>query len=137
MKKVYVDSDVIIAALLSNQGVSYDFLFSKGSIKYISDSSYKELVTVVERKGLSKTALDEIVASSLTVVKDIQDTLSLDNTYVMDLYDTHIINGAIACKVQFLVTYNIRHFYAEKIKQTFDIIVLRPGNYLQYLRSIS
>ena len=57
--------------------------------------------------------------------------------YVEDLNDAHIVAGAAESKAHFLITYNIRDFKIEKIKKDFDIIVLTPGMFLQYLRSIT
>ncbi len=56
--------------------------------------------------------------------------------YVLDIDDAHIVAGAKKAKVQFLISYNTKHFKADKIKNDFDIILTTPSNLLQYLRSI-
>lgn len=56
--------------------------------------------------------------------------------YTWDPDDAHIVAGAAEAKTKFLLTYNIRHFNIQKIKEDFDITVLTPAQYLQYLRSL-
>lgn len=55
--------------------------------------------------------------------------------YTSDANDAHIVAGAKHAKVSFLVTYNVRHFNVERIKKDLGIIVVRPAQLLQYLRS--
>ncbi len=51
--------------------------------------------------------------------------------------DAHIVLGAKQAKGKFLVTYNIKHFLVEKIREDVGIIVLTPAFLLQYLRSLN
>ncbi len=55
---------------------------------------------------------------------------------VRDTDDAHIAAGAREAKATFLVSYNIRHFEVDRLGQDFQIILLRPGLCLQYLRSL-
>ena len=55
--------------------------------------------------------------------------------YIYDPYDGHIIAGARQGKARFLLTFNLKDFNREKIKRDFNIILMTPGMYLQFLRS--
>ena len=52
--------------------------------------------------------------------------------YVLDINDAHIVVSARKASAQFLISYNTKHFKADK----FNIILTTPANLLQYLRSI-
>ena len=138
MPTAFVDSDVIISSLLSEKGASF-FLFSQTKIDlFISSLSLKELKIVVKRLGIEEYKLDTLMEKRLKVVtlkgtkREIEKKFQ---NYVLDQDDTHIIAGACEAKVKFLLSYNLRHFRKEKIKEDFKIILLTPASFLQYLRS--
>jgi hypothetical protein len=56
--------------------------------------------------------------------------------YVHDIDDAHIVAGAEEAQVTFIVSYSIRDFNADKLNQDFHIVLLTPGLFLQYLRSL-
>ena len=47
-----------------------------------------------------------------------------------------LVYAAVQAHVRFIVTYNQKDFRSERIKDDFRIIVLTPGQLLQYLRSL-
>lgn len=140
-QRIFVDSDVIIAALLSQEGASHLFLFGikKPIQPYISTVSLKELKIVTKRIKIEQKLLDKLVKKIFTIVK-IKETFSkiIDkySSYVHDRYDAHIVAGAVESKSRFLITYNIKDYKIENIKRAFGIIIFKPAQYLQYLRSI-
>lgn len=136
---VFVDSDVVISSLISNQGAAY-LLISQADLKlYISNISYKEQLLVAERLELDKVILKNLVANRFTIIKlktSRQKLKEKYSPYVMDINDAHIVAGAVESKVKYLSTYNLRHFKIDKIKADFNIILTTPAKLLQYLRSV-
>ena len=137
--RIFVDSDVVVSSLLSQLGAAH-FLLSLTSIQiFISTLSKKELETVVERLGIGSDMLATLIKNNLEVVVLSESLSKIKESfkqYVLDENDAHIVAGAKAAKAIFLITYNIKDFKIEKIKQDLGILTLTPGNFLQYLRSI-
>ncbi len=138
MPTAFVDSDVVISSLLSEKGASF-FLFSQTKIDlFISSLSLKELKIVIKRLGIEERKLNTLIQKRLKVVvlkgtkREIEKKYQ---NYVLDQNDSHIVAGARQAKVKFLLSYNLRHFRKEKIKEDFKIILLTPASFLQYLRS--
>ena len=142
MKKkitVFVDSDVVISSLISKLGAAH-FLINEISFKFfISNISLKELKIVGERLGLKNEALERLVKKQFYIIQlktDLKKIKEKYKDYVMDINDSHIIAGAVKSKAKFLVTYNLRHFNADKIKRDFNLLIMTPARFLQYLRSL-
>lgn len=134
----FVDSDVIIASLLSKKGASF-FLFNETVVDlFISSLSVRELKIVVKRLDIDQQRLNFLIEKRLKVV-DLKETKEIIKkkyqNYVLDENDAHIIAGAVAAKTKFLLTYNLKHYQKEKIKSDFDLILFPPASFLQYLRS--
>lgn len=137
--RVFVDSDVVISSLLSCSGAAYLLLDTQTLNLYISLLSQNELEIVVKRLGIERDRLNELIQSKLHVIPLPQSLTNIKEfykDYVLDMDDAHIVAGAKASEAKFLVTYNIKDFKAGKIKEDFNIIILTPGQFLQYLRSI-
>lgn len=139
MQKVFVDSDVVISSLLSSTGAAYQLIHNTEQVQLcISTISKKEIQTVMERLSIEKNALKQ-VENRLTIVtidRELVDIKKQYIHYVADENDAHIVAGLDVSKAQFLITYNQKDFFAEKIRKDFDCILLSPGNFLQYLRSL-
>jgi predicted nucleic acid-binding protein len=138
--RVFVDSDVIISSLISKSGAAYALLHNTSQIKlHISNFSILELERVVNRLDIELETLNTVIATRLNSVKvnlpyeRVQHEFA---DYVRDPHDAHIVAGAKEAKAAFLVSYNIRHFVPEKLRQDFQIILLTPSLFLQYLRSL-
>ncbi len=138
--QVFIDSDVIISSLLSTSGAAYTLLHDTKGIKlYLSNFSSLELERVVNRLQLNPKKLQKTINTRFTTVKINQSYEKIQEQfihYVRDVDDAHIVAGAKIAKVTFLISYNIRHFESEKLRQDFKIILLTPGWFLQYLRSL-
>jgi predicted nucleic acid-binding protein len=135
--RVYLDSDVIVSSLLSNTGAAYFLLHQSQQDLYISNYSKKELELVVNRLEISKNDLDQLI-QTLSLVKldqSIDEIKEQYKNYVVDPADAHIIAGAVAAGPRFLITYNLKHYRVELIKRDFNILILTPALFLQYLRS--
>lgn len=130
--KVFLDSDVVISSLLSATGGAHLLVYQKSIAKYISNLSAKEIKIVAKRLGIKTAAVDRLIGRLKTVRLD-QDR---GKDYVTDIHDSHVVTGAVAAKARFLLSYNLKHFKIEKIKRDFNILVYRPAQFLQYLRSL-
>lgn len=139
MQRVFLDSDVVISSLISDNGASSMLMHKKSVAKFISSLSYKEIMIVVDRLNLNKVSLQSILKENVYVTKLKIDNKKAKNKfkkYVNDLEDSHIVAGAVGSKANFILTFNLKHFNINEIKEKFKINILTPGNFLQYLRSI-
>lgn len=138
--RFFVDSDVIISSLISESGAAFTLISHTEQVElYISNYSLSELNKVVDRLHLQQEKLQNIIKTRLISVKIGQTYKKVQiqfADYVRDSEDAHVVAGAKEAKVSFLVSYNVRHFNAEKLRQDFQIILLTPGLFLQYLRSL-
>lgn len=138
--RVFVDSDVVISSLISSKGAAFTLLNNPNALKLISNYSVTEIREVIERLGLSVRKFEELKGQHLGLIELQTPTGDIKHKfkdYVLDGDDAHIIAGAKIARAKYLITYNLRHFNINKIKQDFGIIILTPGMFLQYLRSIS
>jgi len=138
--KVFVDSDVVISSLISSTGAAFLLLNQTTDIElFISNKSKEELEKVVDRLGLSSIELKQLIQTRVTTIhleKTLEEIKKEFADHVLDIDDAHIVAGAKKAKVNFLISYNTKHFKADKIKDDFNIILTTPSNLLQYLRSI-
>jgi predicted nucleic acid-binding protein len=137
---IFVDSDVVISSLLSSTGAAYILIHKTEDIKlFVSNLSQKELEIVINRLDISLHELKSIIEKrfNLLNLKHTADEARKEyKDYVSDIHDAHIVLGAKEAKVRFLITYNIKDFELERIKQDFNILVMTPGQFIQYLRSL-
>lgn len=131
--KVFLDSDVVISSLLSSTGAAYLLVKQKPIAKFISNLSIKEIKIVAKRLGINSSATVRVLKQFKVVL--IKKDYGKD--YVTDPFDRHIVSGAVTTRAGFLLTYNLRHFKIDKIKRDYGILVYRPAQFLQYLRSLN
>ena len=138
--RVFVDSDVVISSLISTSGAAFTLLNNTKEVQlYVSNFSTLELEKVVDRLQLDSEKLQNVISARIASIKINQMSKKLQEQfalYVRDIDDAHIVAGAKEAQANFLVSYNIRHFDSERLKQDFQIILLTPGLFLQYLRSL-
>lgn len=136
--RVFIDSDVVISSLISSSGAAY-FLLNQSQIKpIISSISLKELKIVVKRMGLESDKLEMLLKNHFKIfplIKELKEIKEEYAKYVIDVNDTHIVAGAHGAKVKYLISYNLKHFKKDKIKNELGLILLTPALFLQYLRS--
>lgn len=134
--KVFLDSDVVISALLSKTGASFNILQNSKILKVISIMVKEEIIDVATRLNLNSPKKDIFQDIKIITLKLKKKRLSETYVpYVLDQEDSHVVAGAHKAKAMFLLTHNVRHYYVAKIKNDFGIIVMKPGQFLQYLRS--
>ena len=132
----FMDSDVIISSIISKAGASSLLIGNQQIKKYISNFSIKELQVVVKRMKLPQGELSKLT-KTLDIIELEQSFSKIKDkyrNYVLDENDSHIIAGAVSSKCKFIISFNLKHYNKEKIKDNFNISILTPGDFLQHLR---
>ena len=131
---VYLDSDVVISALLSQKGAAFWLMQEIPGLKIILSSlSMEEIVNVTNRKAID---IPEGFFSNVELC-EIEPTGSISsefNKYVNDPNDRFIVYSAMRAQVDYLITYNVKDYKLAEILTDFNIITHTPGDFLQYLR---
>lgn len=137
--KIFVDSDVIISSLLSSSGAAY-FLINNSKLELVvSNISLKEMEKVIAKLDITLDSLNNLIKKQFKIVKvtdDISKIKKVFGQYTSDPNDAHIIAGVVQARARFLISYNVKDYKTDKIKQDLNIIVTTPANFLQYLRSL-
>jgi len=112
---------------------------NQSQIKPVTSSiSQTELQIVTKRLNLDDSMLQTLIKEHIEVFKVTKELKYVTEEYekfVTDINDSHIVAGAHAASVKYLITYNLKHFKLDKIKDKLNIILLTPALFLQYLRS--
>ena len=135
----FVDSDVVISSFLPDKGAAYLLINSEISVAlFISSFSVKELLRVSEKLKfkISNVAKIEKQLDFIDIETSIEHISKDYEQYVLDINDVHTVFGAHKAKCKFLVTYNLRDYKIQKIKNDLGITVLTPGTFLQFLRGL-
>lgn len=136
--RVVIDTNVIIAALYSRNGASYEILTAAISKKLdyaISPLVALEYIGKIEDKtadGLLTIPIDDSLALMKTV---------LDNGYKVskpvlyrptlpDNADDKILECAIAAACQSILTFNIKDF-PQKILRRHGLVAMTPGEFMR------
>jgi predicted nucleic acid-binding protein len=139
VKKVFVDSDVVLSSLLSFKGAA-NFLLNEVDLEFvISNISLLEIERGIIKLNLDKNQLTSLVKNRLKPI-ELKDSImkikKIFKSYVFDEDDAHIVAAAKRIKAKVILSYNLKHFNRQKIKDDLGIVVLTPAQYLQYLRSL-
>lgn len=136
--RIFIDTDVVISSFLSSSGAAY-FLLNQSQINpVISSISLTEIQIVAKRMEIDTERLENLIKNSFEVFplkKDLEEVKKGYVQYVTDENDAHIVAGAHFSKVKYLISYNLKHFKTDKIKDELDLLLLTPALFLQYLRS--
>lgn len=136
--QIFLDADVVVSALLSKSGASYELIKNPKVLKTVSKTVKKEVEEVTKKLNIDserpERVLKKINVTSLNLTK--KEVLEKYNKFVFDKKDSHVVAGANRAKSKFLLTHNLRHYRVNKINAELGILVLKPGNFLQYLRSL-
>lgn len=134
---IFLDSDVIISSLLSSSGASHFLIHQTQAKSLISSTSYEELKIVTKRLNIESKKLIDLVNKKLEILKINNSQEDIKQKYmdfVVDIHDAHIVAGAHLGQVKYLISYNLKHFKKDKIKDELDISIMTPALFLQYLR---
>jgi putative PIN family toxin of toxin-antitoxin system len=135
--RVVLDTNIVVAALRSNQGASYQLLMLLGG------NVFAMCLTVSLTMEYEAAAMRLVGATPLTR-RDIADVLDylcsqanrhkvhfLWRPFLSDPADDMVLEAAVASGAKYIVTHNTRDFAgAEK----FGIRVLTPGDFLNAVR---
>lgn len=135
----FVDSDVIISSLLSDQGAAYALLhqLSQPSL-LISNFSERELAIVIARLNIASEKLDSLISNHFRTVTLNQNLATIKQRYaefVTDINDAHVVAGAHLTHSRFLISYNLKDYQIGNIRAELNVVVLTPAMFLQYLRN--
>ena len=136
--KVFVDSDIIISSQISNQGAAYFLLYKADLELYVSNLSLTEFMDVAKRLKIKAGRLTSLIKTRFNKVhlkENLNEMERRFNHYTNDPNDIHVVAGAVLASVDFLLTYNVRDFEIDEIKKDFNLICLRPAQFLQYIRN--
>jgi len=136
--KVFFDSDVVISSYLSNKGSSYALIKNQTLKRFVTNISKKEILRSTKKLNISESALNKHIKNHFIQVnlkEPLSDIKKKYKTYTSDIDDAHIIRGVLEAKVKILVTFNIKHFNKNKLKEERGINIMTPGEFIQHLRS--
>lgn len=126
---VFVDTDVVISSFISKIGAAFFLLNTPSKVKFmISDQSQLEITRVAKELEIRTHTLN------LDLIKLTANPKKYSQ-YVLDKNDSHIIAAAHQARTKFLLSYNLKHFRLDLIKNDLEIIIFTPAQFLQYLRS--
>lgn len=135
--KVFLDSSVVISAVLSDKGGSFR-LFNEAQnrnlILYISDFVLVEVFSVLKLKYPSKLFIFENLISNTHFIlakEPSQDLIEKMAESIADFSDAPILAAAKKAKVDFLITLDKKHFLTKKVKDNLKFKVLAPKEFLQ------
>ena len=138
-QRLFLDSDVVISALISTQGAAFKILEEKQAQLFISNLSELEIRRVSQKLDVDLLRFESWLKKRLFLVKLVEPLVAIKKrygSYVTDPTDAHILAGNVKSLARILITYNHRHFRRDRIKTNLGIILMTPGEYLQYLRSL-
>jgi len=140
--KVFLDTSVLIAAILNQQGASRVIL--ELAKKDLIDIVFTTKVVQEARHNLLKKYGNHKVLDLYNTVSDLKRNIQpapeikSENKYIdiiSDHKDCHILAGAEMYQADYLLTFDRKHFFTVKIKNAqlpFEIIL--PGNFLKMYR---
>jgi len=136
--QAFVDTDVVISSLLSQKGAAY-YLLNKSKTKlFISSISLLEINQVSERLKIDKADLENITRHNLQIIEISEELKTIKDKYkkfVTDINDAHIVAGTHLSKSNYIISYNLRHFKIDRMKNELGIMILTPALFLQFLRT--
>lgn len=139
--KVFLDSSVIIAALLSAEGGSAQIIeFCEANVLqgYISMDVKRECEEVIKRKfpEAERSFKKLIKIGRLKIVKRIKPKLLRNAKNWMEyLKDSKILAAAKQAEVNYLLTLDIKHFIKDPhVSEKANIKILTPGDFLKFFR---
>ena len=138
MIKVFIDSSVIIAGLISDEGGSAKILAlcESGVVEgWISDKVIEEINEVIARKfpELNIHFKKVVKIAKLKMVKNLNKKLVKEaEEWISDSNDAPILAAAKFAKVDVLLTLDIRHFIRDvEVTKKSKLQIMTPGEFLQ------
>lgn len=136
--KVLLDSDVVISGLISSRGAAFQLMNENKIHKIISNNIKTEVDEVIKRQRIKVSRKNLLQNVEVVNLKEIKTRIiEVYFPYVFDIEDSHVVAAAHKTGVDFLLTYNVRHYDIKRIKSDFNVLTMKPGNFFQYLRDHS
>lgn len=139
MIRAVLDANILLAALRSRQGASFEIMsrYRKGEFALlISNTVLSEYDEVLKREGagfgLSPSIVDRFL-DALCAVAESFHTSSFWKPALPDADDEAFAQLALEAKVGYLVTFNQRHFPADRLPA---VQVVSPREFFHVLQSI-
>lgn len=139
MIRAVLDTNVLLAALRSRHGASFEIIsrYRQGEFSLlVSNTVLSEYDEVLKREGPSfgiTTAIVNRYLDALCAGADAFPTSSFWKPSLPDADDEAFAQLALEAKVGYLVTFNQRHFPAERLPA---VNVVSPKEFLHVLQSI-
>jgi len=136
MVRVVLDTNVIVAALKSRNGASFQVLRMLGLEAPFQVSLSVPLVleyeTALRRMlGAEDERIDQIL-DYLCQVADLREIFFLWRPFLRDPGDEMVLEVAVGAQAPRIVTHNVRDF--EGVQERFGIRVVTPGEFLMEVR---
>ncbi len=130
--RVFVDTNVIISAILSQTSVSARFLHFVILEHELLICSYtlEEIQRVIERKFPNRISLWHTFLAALEyeLIETPMGISDLNPLPIRDVHDVPILSSALLCEPNYLVTGD-HDFFTEVIQSKF--LVISPGDFLE------
>ena len=139
---IVIDTNILVAALWSRTGSSFRIVTAalRGEIEFaISVALALEYEDVLKRAQMreaswaSMAELDRLLDALLGRAKLVAPIKLRGRPFLKDADDDMVLECAIEARASSIVTMNIRDFAS--VPRTFDIAILKPGEFLDSLRS--
>ena len=138
MLRVVLDTNVLVAALRSRRGASFEIVSRLGAKSFeiaVSVPLVLEYESVLLRHVKASAYSDGDVRAFIDYICDVairQEVFFLWRPFLRDPSDDLVLELAVAARCSMIVTHNLRDFEgAEK----FGVNLLTPAKFLQNLRS--
>ena len=137
MLRVVLDTSVLVAALRSRRGASFELMsrLGKGMFEIaLSVPLVLEYEDALLRHVASSPFTEDDVRTLIDYMCDIavlQEIFFLWRPYLRDQNDDHILELAVAARCRAIVTHNIRDFSGAT---KFGVEVMTPGKFLHVVR---
>jgi len=132
--RIFCDADVLIAGAASTTGASH-ILLRLAELTLLTCLTSQYVVNEAERNLLAKLPAAAppfrlILNAAVTIVPPPSPSLVQSVADQAHAKDVPILAGAIANEVDFLATFNLRHFRPRKIPP----LIRRPGELVAHIR---
>lgn len=138
--QVVIDTNVLIAALRSRRGASFKLLSAWGDPRWeanLSNSLLAEYESVAKRMdgslGLTLAEIDDLL-DHIRAVSRCHSISFLWRPQLPDPSDDHILELAVQCRAEFIVSFNRRDF---RTAGDFGICVIAPKEFAALLERLT
>lgn len=143
VEKLFIDSSIIIAAILSSSGGSFRLIresLFKNYTLLISDYVLEECIRIFKTKFPEKTYILPIVLENFRfkITKDPSEKEVEKLISIIDFKDAPILAAAIKYKTDYLITLDKKHFLNEKVRNFAgenNVLVFTPKEFISFLRT--